>query len=148
MALGVRLELGKDLLLDAKVLDDRLDHEVDALEVRVVGRRLDALEDLVGARAVVRGLARLADDTFLVVGQLDAELLDALDLVVRLGRVEGDELIEDPLDAFHPTVHELLLDVLEDDLLPVEGEHLGDRSAHGARAHDSDLVDEHGERPG
>ena len=114
------VELGEDRLLDLHPLGHRLDREVHVPEALVVGRAGDAPEDLLA----------------LAVGVLLADLL-LLDQVaeLRLGHLPG--LLE-------PDVHELLLDVLEDDRDPRGGDHLSNLTAHGPGAHHSGFEDEHG----
>ena len=98
-----------------------LDHEVDVAEARVVGRAVDAPDDLVDLRAACSSLSL----PFLTSWR--PALRDAARLV-------------------EARLHELLLDVLEDDGDAGGGDGLGDLAAHRSCADDGGLEDEHAGR--
>ena len=60
-----------------------------------------------------------------------------------LGDQAAELALGDLAGLVQAQVHELLIDVLEDDGNAGGGDHLGDLPAHGSRAHDGRLEDEH-----
>ncbi len=113
------VELGEDRLLDLHLLGRRFDHEVDVAEVGVVGGAGDSAHH----------------DLELLVGLLLRQLL-LLDEAIKLALGHFPRLVE-------PVVHELLLDVLEDDGDLGGCDRLRDLATHGSGADDGGLENEH-----
>jgi hypothetical protein len=113
------VELGEHGLLDLHPLRDGLDNEVDVAEALVLGRALDAADDLAG----------------LLVGLLLRDLL----LLHEAGKLA----LSDLFGLLEPCVDELLVDVLQDDVDVRGGQHLGDLPAHRAGADHGGFEYEH-----
>ncbi len=114
-----RVQLGEHRLLDLHPLRHGLDHEVNVAEGSIRGGALDPAKDLLDLSGALLGR--------------DALLLD--------------QLADLPLGHFARLVqarlHEILVDVLEDDREAGRGDRLGDLPAHGARPDDGGLEHEH-----
>ena len=124
MAGGDGVELAEHGLLDFHLLGHGLDHEIDVAEAFVLGGAVDEAH-----RFLQLGVGLLLGDLL---------LLDQA----------GELTLGDFAGLLEPSVHELLVHVLEDDRDVGGGDRLGDLAAHGARADDRGLEDEHaGVRP-